>query len=96
MITSSGSIRSDNGTQTQGIPLQSQVMFKQPVRVQSFAQMKLLFRNFVTWDIQEKINRTDELIEATSKMISTKKDLRTLNLQKLNHASKIMEKCPEA
>lgn len=87
---------SDNGTQTQEIQLQFQGNFNtQPEQVQTIKRMKMLVRNFVTCDIQKKIDHTDELIKVTSKMISTKKDLNTIYSQKLRHIDNIMRKISE-
>lgn len=87
---------SDNGTQTQEIQLQFQGNFNtQPDQVQTIKRMKMLVRNFVTCDIQKKIDHTDGLIKVTSKMISTKKDLNTIYSQKLSHIDNIMRKISE-
>lgn len=94
MVKSSRPISKDVGAQSQEIPLQSQgTWFKQPEPVQTIAQVKMMFRNFVNWDTQNKIDHIKEEIEVSSKMINTKQDMYTRYLQELNQINKMMRKC---
>lgn len=85
---------SEGGTQPHDIPLQHDgMLLKQPDQLQTIAQMKMLFRNFVKCEMQKKIRHTDEKIEVTSKMLGAKKDLHKQCSQELHHINKMFRKC---
>lgn len=84
-----------SGIQTRGPPIQSSqgMMFNQPEQVQNLASTNMLFRNFVNDDILKKIKQIDEMIEATSEMISTKEELNTSYSQNVHQINEIFKNC---